>query len=306
MKTLILGFLALTGLSACAAPPVDVAGDVPSGGEYGRAVMTGYVRLAAWEREQYDWPDAALFAAKAARAAAGEMPLAEDPGRWRLDARNRHKATLLRDRLLRYAAAGAARRWPGAAARTQIFYDCWLEQREEGWQQPHIEACRKGMDAGLTDLAATMPWAAGAPGALQIHFATGRFALTAADKARLADFTDRALARGVRRFLVQGHADRQGGRAYNRLLSERRAATVAAWMRRHVRDEQTVILTAALGEMLPLVPTADGKAQADNRRVSVFTCSGRCPGEPPQEVLPLAVPAVDRRPPILAAEERGR
>ncbi len=305
MKSAIVAVLALTGLSACTAPRVNVAENGTASGEYIRAMAQDYARLAAWERDQYDWPDAALFAAKAARAGAGEAPLAETPEHWRLDAPVRRRAAIWRERLQRYRAAAAARRWPRTAARAQIYYDCWIEQREEGWQQPHIDACRQGMEARLMDLAAAMPWAAGAPEALQIGFATARFDLTAAGKARLADFLDRATARGIGRFLVQGHADRQGGRSYNRLLSERRAATVAAWMRRYLHGKKVRIMTAALGEMLPLVPTADGRARAENRRVSVFACPVRCPGEPPEDALPIAVPAADRRAPVLAAADRG-
>lgn len=305
MKSAIKAVLVLSSLSACTMPHVDVAKNETVGGAYIRTMAKEYARLAVWERDQYDWPDAALFAAKAGRAKAGEIPLEEAPEHWRLDAHNRHQAAILRERLQRYRAAAAPRRWPQTAALAQIYYDCWVEQREEGWQQSHIDACRQGMEARLMDLAAFMPWAAGAPEALQIGFATARFDLSASEKARLKEFLDRAMDRGITRFLVQGHADRQGGRSFNRLLSERRAATVATWMRRYLHGKKIRIKTAALGEMLPLVPTADGRAKAENRRASVFACPVRCPGEVPEDALPIAVPTVDRRAPVLAAADRG-
>jgi outer membrane protein OmpA-like peptidoglycan-associated protein len=94
-----------------------------------------------------------------------------------------------------------------------------------------------------------------------------------------ADLTDRARqiiaeAASARttvrstRIEVSGHADRSGSDAYNQALSMRRAEAVAAELtRRGVPRAEMVI--QAFGESRPLVPTADGVREPQNRRVEI-------------------------------------
>jgi len=95
-----------------------------------------------------------------------------------------------------------------------------------------------------------------------------------------ADLTDRArqiiadaaaartTARSTR-IEVSGHADRSGSDAYNQALSMRRAEAVAAELtRRGVPRTEMVI--QAFGESRPLVPTADGVREPQNRRVEII------------------------------------
>ena len=94
-----------------------------------------------------------------------------------------------------------------------------------------------------------------------------------------ADLTERArqiiteaagAARKVQttRIEVAGHADRSGTPAYNQKLSQRRADVVAAELVRQgiARSE---IAISAYGESRPLVPTADGVREPQNRRVEI-------------------------------------
>jgi len=95
-----------------------------------------------------------------------------------------------------------------------------------------------------------------------------------------ADLTDRARqiiaeAASARttvrstRIEVSGHADRSGSDAYNQALSMRRAEAVAAELtRRGVPRAEMVI--QAFGESRPLVPTADGVREPQNRRVEII------------------------------------
>jgi opacity protein-like surface antigen len=94
-----------------------------------------------------------------------------------------------------------------------------------------------------------------------------------------ADLTDRArqiigeaaeASRRVQttRIEVAGHADRSGDAAYNQRLSQRRADNVAAELvRRGVA--RNIITIQAFGESRPLVPTADGVREPQNRRVEI-------------------------------------
>ncbi len=68
---------------------------------------------------------------------------------------------------------------------------------------------------------------------------------------------------------VQGNADRSGTPAYNQRLSLRRAQTVAAEL---VRDgvNQSAIAIQAFGDTRPLVETAAGVREPQNRRVEII------------------------------------
>jgi outer membrane protein OmpA-like peptidoglycan-associated protein len=94
-----------------------------------------------------------------------------------------------------------------------------------------------------------------------------------------ADLTDRARqiigeaatarGQGVTRIEVNGFTDRSGSDRFNQGLSERRANAVAAELvRRGV--PQNEIVTRGFGEANPLIPTADGVREPQNRRVEII------------------------------------
>ena len=94
-----------------------------------------------------------------------------------------------------------------------------------------------------------------------------------------ADLTDRARqiigeaagarGTGVTRIEVNGFTDRSGSDSYNQGLSVRRANAVAAELvRRGVPRNE--IMTRGFGEANPLVPTADGVREPQNRRVEII------------------------------------
>jgi outer membrane protein OmpA-like peptidoglycan-associated protein len=71
------------------------------------------------------------------------------------------------------------------------------------------------------------------------------------------------------RIEVNGYTDRSGKPAYNRALSIRRADSVAAEL---VKDDvpQAEITTRGVGETNPLISTADGVREPQNRRVEII------------------------------------
>jgi outer membrane protein OmpA-like peptidoglycan-associated protein len=94
-----------------------------------------------------------------------------------------------------------------------------------------------------------------------------------------ADLTDRArqiIAEAAQtsarvqttRIEVAGHADRSGTPQYNQRLSQRRADAVAAELVRQGVARGAIVVTA-FGETRPLVPTADGVREPQNRRVEI-------------------------------------
>jgi outer membrane protein OmpA-like peptidoglycan-associated protein len=71
------------------------------------------------------------------------------------------------------------------------------------------------------------------------------------------------------RIEVAGHADRSGTPQYNVALSRRRAETVAEELIRRGIARQDISITA-FGETQPLVATAEGVREPQNRRVEII------------------------------------
>lgn len=69
-------------------------------------------------------------------------------------------------------------------------------------------------------------------------------------------------------FIVTGHADRVGSDEYNIKLSKRRAESVKAELSR-LGVSGSRVTTQAKGESTPLVSTADGIREPQNRRVEI-------------------------------------
>lgn len=86
-----------------------------------------------------------------------------------------------------------------------------------------------------------------------------RIVRTAAENAKTAQVT---------RLNVTGHTDRSGSAAYNQRLSQRRAQAVRAELIRQGIAENEIAVFAK-GESDPLVPTADGVREPQNRRVEI-------------------------------------
>ncbi|MFN7001470.1 MAG: OmpA family protein [Elioraea tepidiphila] len=93
---------------------------------------------------------------------------------------------------------------------------------------------------------------------------------TLTDRARQIIADAAAASRRVQstRIEVSGHADRSGSPQYNQGLSLRRANNVAAELVR-LGVPRNEIVIQAFGESRPLVPTADGVREPQNRRVEI-------------------------------------
>ncbi|MEA3051975.1 MAG: OmpA-OmpF porin, family [Sphingomonadales bacterium] len=73
---------------------------------------------------------------------------------------------------------------------------------------------------------------------------------------------------GQAQVMIAGHADRSGSDQYNVGLSQRRAANVRSYLAGHGIPDG-VMTTEAFGESRPLVETADGVREPQNRRVEI-------------------------------------
>ncbi len=101
-----------------------------------------------------------------------------------------------------------------------------------------------------------------------VFFDWDRADLTARARQIVAEAAQATTRVAVTRIEVSGHTDKSGTPRYNQGLSQRRASVVAAELVRLGVPRQA-ITTQAFGESRPLVPTADGVREPQNRRVEI-------------------------------------
>lgn len=107
-------------------------------------------------------------------------------------------------------------------------------------------------------------------GTTNVHFDTGRWALSSQAKSDLCAAASQAEATDNALMLVVGYTDSVGSEDYNQTLSEKRAASVINYLQQQCRWKPYRMLTpTGMAESDPLASndTVEGKAQ--NRRVSV-------------------------------------
>lgn len=268
-------------LAACADMRVDRMNQVNmAGDDFNHRLARDYKDLSNYEAYQmYDWPSAVNFADKSTAAAGGHAVQPSDPAQYRIKGDDKKaELTAARQRLMSALAAGAATKAPGPAARAQVNYDCWVEQQAEGWQFDHIAACKDGFWRALQVVEggpAAPPVAQQPSRPFLVFFDWDRSNLTA-DARQVLDQVitrERSSNQGIQ---LVGHADRSGPDNYNMKLSQRRADSVKAYLVRN-GIAASRITTEAHGEREPLVQTADGVREPQNRRVAINLMS-RAPG----------------------------
>lgn len=101
-----------------------------------------------------------------------------------------------------------------------------------------------------------------------VFFDWNRADLTPRAREIIGEAAQNSRTASVTRLEVSGHADRSGTPAYNQRLSQRRAEAVAAdLVSKGV--SRSAINIQAFGESRPLVATADGVREPQNRRVEI-------------------------------------
>jgi outer membrane protein OmpA-like peptidoglycan-associated protein len=106
------------------------------------------------------------------------------------------------------------------------------------------------------------------PGPFIVFFDWNKSDITAEASSILDNAANAFATTGQARVQLAGHADKSGKDEYNVGLSQRRADAVKAYMAgKGVPD--TAVATEAFGESKPLVDTADGVREPQNRRVEI-------------------------------------
>lgn len=101
-----------------------------------------------------------------------------------------------------------------------------------------------------------------------VFFRFNNASLTPAALATVQQAATAATQLGTANIRIVGHADRAGSPAYNKALSMRRAQAVRAAMVKEGVMASAITLRG-VGESEPLVPTADGVREPQNRRVQI-------------------------------------
>lgn len=247
----------------------------PEGTPLQIALAREYLAFSDAEATQYDWVDSYYFADKGLKSAYGNTTLPENPTDWDISVDVLPELTGARQELMGILEdAAQVDKKPETAARAQYFYDCWVEQAEESWQEEDVNFCKEGFRSAIADLNSDAP--AGEVSAKDIRttaymvfFNLDEWALTAEGHrvlekviADLSEYPDTKI-------LLHGHADTSGSDDYNLSISERRAKAV----QRKLMDggvKEDDITFFAFGETDLRVPTADGIREPANRRVEIF------------------------------------
>lgn len=271
-------------LGACSVIDLDAIGEMQvDSWPFAQGLHSEYLALAREEAGEHDWDDAEYFGNKAmaAVAAANEGATVPDPqpiAERELPEDQVDNLAGARDALMESLMDGR-RTKPEHAARAQAMFDCWMQEQEENFQPEHIDACRKGFYAAMSELFASeepMEEDAAAPsgetvksvGPFMVYFGFNSAELDSAANALIDNLASHKFANDELGYIIlSGHTDRSGNVAYNEMLSDKRVMAVSdAFMAKGVKAR---ILSSAYGEDRPVKETDDGMREPKNRRVEI-------------------------------------
>jgi outer membrane protein OmpA-like peptidoglycan-associated protein len=260
-------------MAICFSPPMA------SASSFTDALSKDYFKLS---RVQYYYSHDRM-AVKARAADKGKNVLPDDPAKQRkLKGAARSELRAAHARLMGALNGGFRTQNPKQASRAQSSFDCWLWAVVEK-DKTCIGKCRKRFLAAMKAWSPPMaakpkpkpkPMAKPKPApkpekaSFIVYFDFNSAKITASANAVIARAFKWVREKGALSVTLRGHTDRAGKNAYNHKLAQRRTKAVTdALVRRGVRSR--FIRSASLGEENPAVATADGKAEARNRRVEI-------------------------------------
>lgn len=278
MKHVLTSILALLALTACdtTASLKDLRKVQPHSDVYFATLASLYQDYAENELKVYDWWSSKYFADKGLLAAYGKNVEPEQPDNWDIDESQLRTLRAAREVLMASLTPELKHQHPREAAQAVMFYDCWVENQEEGWETEAIETCRDEFYNAVGVLETREAGEAVAPQAQPIE-ATSSILYFPFDDDSLSDLALEALNQlidyvktsGDATVVLNGHADRAGRDDYNLTLSERRTRFVLDKLLAAGVDAGRISYFA-FGETDPKVPTDDGVKEPANRRVEIF------------------------------------
>ncbi|MEZ5690168.1 MAG: hypothetical protein R3D71_00700 [Rickettsiales bacterium] len=127
----------------------------PKGSEFQKELSRFYMKLAESEEKDYDWRDSWYFADKGLVAAYGHDVNPEELKNWDIAEDKLPQLKAARDDLIFALKSDIILKKPKLTAKAQYYFDCWVEQQEENWQQEEIDYCRNGFNETMAELVLT-------------------------------------------------------------------------------------------------------------------------------------------------------
>ncbi len=284
MNRVVKGFLvwvSVISLAACVGTQLEKAQRVePNGSTFNVSLYQEYIDLSSSEYNEGDYIDSDNFAVRAMQSGTGGTVAPEEIGARRLPDDKVGELTSARQRLVDTLGRGAAEKVPAETAQAQTGFDCWMQEQEENFQPDDIEACRSRFFAALEYIEDALkpkpiakkvepPVAPPASELYLVYFDFDKAELSEAAEAVLETASSAASKLKGMTVTVSGHTDLAGTADYNVELSKRRAIAVSeALIKAGVAS--AAVKAEAFGQTLPAIMTADGVAEAGNRRVEIF------------------------------------
>ena len=285
-------FLTLLALTGCVSYSLEELRQVaPKGSEFQKALAQHYKYFAGKEEDQYDWVDSAYFADKGLQAAYGKETVPENLEDWDISPQILPIMKTARDTLVEVLNSGARKSMPKIAARAQYYFDCWVEEQEEAWQDGDISYCRESFKDTMDLLFGKEPakkevkheeivaepeetYISNIPVKPQDSpysvFFQGRSAsLSASGVQTIKDILEEIEGNSHVKLTLNAYTDTIGTPESNQKLSLARAQAVRELLTAEGVNKGQISLFA-FGESDIPVKTADNTAEPANQRVEIF------------------------------------
>ncbi|MEM7616999.1 MAG: OmpA family protein [Pseudomonadota bacterium] len=135
--------ICLLGLMACQSSIKELREYQPVNSEFHQLLSGYYLEFSEKENKANDWIDSEYFAAKGLLVAKGAKIEPEHINNWDINNNLVPTVTQARQFLMDVQTDELRLKYPKMTAKTMFFFDCWLEQLEENWQERDIESCRE-------------------------------------------------------------------------------------------------------------------------------------------------------------------
>jgi OOP family OmpA-OmpF porin len=272
---ILVGAALLAGCAGQANHDLSMAeSSTPTGSAFNKALRLEYLSISRRELDEADRANSRHFSAKASTAASGKAVAPDDFATQHVWPEYKDELTNARGRLMIALGRPSVNARPDLAAKAQANFDCWMEEAAEPWWQPaDLAFCRNNFEtamAGLEEMKVSEKPLAQAPRLEEflVFFDFDSARLTTEAREILKSAAMAATKGHYMRLVLTGHADRSGSTEYNLALSQRRADAVKEELLAQGLPTGEIV-TEAKGESVPLVPTADGVQELQNRRVEI-------------------------------------
>lgn len=254
----------------------------PTGSEFAQILHKGYSELGVAEQQESDWRDGNHFLMKAQMAAKGEEPGPDTPEMRKISASYANPAFYMKQRIDEVLAKGAREKAPYDAAWAQVYFDCWLQEIEEGHQPNDIRGCEEKFEFHMAFVHQFLkppppepvaePEPEPKPEPVWSHFVvrfdSGESALTVDITQALNEVVTTYRKTQPSEIVIGGHADRLGDEESNLVLSQARTTAVVMFLL-DAGIPNRLLKPSSYGESKPVTRVKDGVGHALDRRVEI-------------------------------------